>query len=156
MEKFLENLQEAEKIIKIADHMVYVTFPLVQDKILLLKILSELKIAISKCINSILQYEYLFKRIKLFSNPKQNFRNFQDKCAKRYNITKQEIDLIKELFEIIEKHKQSSFEFKKGDKIVIMTENFTPKSVALEDIKKFLVLGKNILKKTLENIKTQF
>ena len=70
MEKFLENLQEAENIIQTIDHMVYVTFPLIQDKKLLLKIILETKTAIANCINSILQYEYLYKRIRLYKEPK--------------------------------------------------------------------------------------
>ena len=70
MEKFLENLEKAEKIVQTTDHMIYVTFPLFKDKRLLLKILLEIKIAVSSCINSILQYEYLYKKISLYKDPK--------------------------------------------------------------------------------------
>jgi len=81
MEKFLEYIQEAEKIIQTVDHMVYITFPLIKDKRLLLKILLETKIAISNCINSILQHEYIYKRIVLYKNAKTNFRTFNEKCS---------------------------------------------------------------------------
>ncbi len=148
MDKFLENLEEAGKIISIADHMLYVTFPLIKDKNLLLKILSDTKIAISKCISSVLQYEYFYKRIKLCSDPKTNFRTFEEKCTKRYNITEQEIRLIAELFDVVEEHKKSSMEFMKNEKVVILSENLQQKIVPIEKVREFLALAKNILKKS--------
>lgn len=152
MEKFLEYLEEAEKIIRIEDHMVYVTFPLIKDKKLLLKILLETKKAIANCINSILQYEYLYKRIKLYKDTKTNFRTFQEKCVLRYKITKEEIKLILELFDAVEKHKESPFEFIKDEKIVILSENLKPKIITIEEIKEFLTLAKSVLKKTKSKI----
>ena len=152
MDKFLENLQEAEQKIKTADHMIYVTFPLIKDKKLLLKILIDTKIALSKCISSILQYEYLYKRIKLYNNPKTNFKTFEEKCAKKYNITEQEIKLILELFDFVEEQKKSSMEFIKNGKIVILSQSLQQKTITIERIKEFLTLAKNILKKIRETI----
>jgi len=152
MDKFLENLQEAGKIISTVDHMLYVTFPLIKDKKLLLKILLDTKIAISKCISSILQYEYLYKRIRLYNNPKTNFKTFEEKCAKRYNITEQEIRLIVELFDVVEEHKKSSMEFMKNKKIVILSQSLQQKIVTIEKAKEFLTLAKNILKKIKKTI----
>ena len=119
-----------------------------KDKRLLLKIILETKITVSKCINSILQYEYLYKRISLYKESKTNFRIFQEQCAPKYEITKQEIQLILELFDIVEKHKQSPFEFMRNEKVIILSENLNPKSLTIEDAKEFLLLAKNILRKT--------
>lgn len=148
MEKFLENLYEAEKSIHKIDHILYVTYPLVKDKRLILKTLVETKFAMARIINSILQYDYLFKRIKLHSSPKQNFKIFVNKCAPRYNITPLEIKLIMELFEIVEKHKNSPFEFRKDEKIVILSKDSTPKVIVLDNTKQFLSVAKKILEKT--------
>ncbi len=152
MAKFLENLQEAEKIIQIADHWTYVSFPLIKDKKLLLKTMIEVKKALQYCINSILQYEYLYKRIRLFKNPKTNFQTFERKCAKHYNISQDEVKLISELFDIVEKQKKSSMEFVKNNKIVILSENLETKTIPLEKIKEFLLLSKKILEKTKNKI----
>lgn len=152
MEKFLENLQDAENIIQTIDHMVYVTFPLIKDKKLLLKILLETKTAVANCINSILQYEYLYKRIKLYKDSKTNFRTFEERCAPRYKITKEEIKLIIELFDVAEKHKQSPFEFVRNEKVIILSENLEQKIITIEKTKEFLVLAKNILRKTGDKI----
>ena len=152
MEKFLEKLTEAEKIIKTTDHMVYTSFPMVKDKRLLLRVLSEIKSAITICITSILQYEYLYKRISLYKEPRTNFRIFKEKCAQKYGITKEEIKLILELFELAEKHERSPMEFSRKGKIIILSENSDPKIFSLDKSKEFLILAKSILKKTKEII----
>ena len=153
MEKFLENIIAAEKKIQTADHLIYITFPLIKDKRLLLKILQEIKNAAVNCISSILQYEYLYKRISLYKDSKSNFRTFIEKCTPRYQITKEEINLILELFDFIEKHKESPFEFIKDDKVVILSNGLKPKTLTVEKIKEFLILIKNILRKTREVFK---
>ncbi len=152
MEKFVQYLNEAKKIIQTADHMVYVTFPLIKEKKILLKVLLETKTAIANCINSILQYEYLFKRIPLYKEPEVNFKIFKDRCALRYKITKQEISLIDELFEIVKRQKESHFEFIKNNKIVILSESLEPKTITIEKVKEFLTLSKSILEKSQEAI----
>ena len=153
MEKFIENLITAEKTIKAADHMVYVTFPLINDKRLLFKILHEMKNAVALCINSILQYEYLYKRIKLYKDSRLNFKIFIEKCVPKYGITKEEMNLVLDLFDFVEKHKESPFEFVKDEKIVILSNGLRPKVMTLEKTKEFMMAAKSILKKTKEIIK---
>ncbi|MAG79144.1 hypothetical protein CMI40_02100 [Candidatus Pacearchaeota archaeon] len=152
MEKFLENLEKAEKIVQTTDHMIYVTFPLFKDKRLLLKILLEIKIAVSSCINSILQYEYLYKKISLYKDPKTNFRTFEEECAPRYKISKEDIRLILELFDLVKKHKESPFEFIRNEKIVILSEDLRTRTLTIEKIKRYLILTKDILRKTKQSI----
>ena len=153
MQKFLQNLQEAQKTIQLIDHMIYVTYPLIKDKKLLLKLLLETKSAITNCINSILQYEYLYKRIDLYKNAKTNFKIFIKKCCPYYKITQKEIDSIIELFELIEKHEQSTVEFLRNEKVVILSENLKTETITIEKIKEFFNLSKEIMKKTLAIIK---
>lgn len=152
MEKFIEYLQKAEKIIKTSDHLIYVSFPLVKEKRIILKTISEIEIAIKNCINSILQYEYIYKRIRLYQDPKKNFETFKDKCAPRYNITEKDIELIIELFEIVKKHKQSDFEFVKEEKVVILSKNLKQETITIEKTKKFLELAKDILEKAKRKV----
>ncbi len=152
MEKFLKNIENAEKSIKTVDHMIYVTFPLIKDKRILLKVIQEMQNAITNCIKSILQYEFVFKNIKLYKDPKSNFRTFIKKCAPKYNIQKEDVKKIFELFDIVEKHKQSPFEFIREEKIVILSEELKPKTLTIEKTKEFLILAKEILRKTKQRI----
>lgn len=146
MNKISENLNEAKKIILAADHLVYVSFSLIKDKKILLRTIEETKKAVSKIINAVLQYEYLYKRIKLSPDPKINFQIFQNKVAKRYNITNNDLKLILELFKTIEEHKKSTMEFLRGEKIVILAEkDQKPTIVDLEKAKEYVNLGKTLL-----------
>ena len=152
MEKFFENLEKSEKTIQTADHLLYVTYPLVRDKRLLLKILSEIKKGIASCMNAVLQYEYLYGRVKLSSDPKLNFKKFLEKCCPRYNISETDVKKILKIFEIIEKHKTSPMEFVKEDKIVILSENMNSEIITLEKVKEFLDSSKTVLKKAKDII----
>lgn len=152
MEKFFENLEKSEKTIQTAGRLLYVTYPLVKDKNLLLKILTEIKNGIASCINAILQYEYLYGRVRLSSNPKENFKTFVKKSCPRYNISETEIKRILRLFEVIEKHKESPLEFAKENKIVILSENMKIETITLEKVKEFLDSSKIILQKAKNTI----
>ena|SRR3990172_2747789 len=155
MEKFLQNLEEADRIIRTVDHLVYVTFPLVRDKRMLIKMLVETKNAVAMCINAILQRDYIYRKIRLYKDAKENFRTFEEKCAPRYNLTFAEISKIKNLFEIAEKHKKSPLEFVRKDKVVIMSDNFNTETITHEKVKDFVILAKNLLAKVENAIKTQ-
>ena len=159
MQKIAENLEDAIRMIKTADHLIYLSFPLLHDKRILLKSVSGIKEALNICINSILRQEYLTKKIRLYKDPKKNFKIFKDSCSKKYQITEQEIKQIIEIFEIVNHYKTSSMEFMKNEKVVILSSNMEKREITLENAKNFLFLTKNILKKTQENleinIKTQ-
>ena len=156
MEKFLENLIEAERNLRTLDHIVYITFPLIKDKRLLLKVIQETKEALTRCITAILQYEYMYKRINLYKDSGENLRTFKEKCAPRYRITTEEIRKIERLFDLAEKHKQSQFEFMRKDKLVVLSENMKPTTITLETVKEFLSLAKEIVKKSRQEIEKNF
>ena len=159
MNKEEESLEEAAGLVKTADHLIYLSFPLLQDKRILLKALVKIKESMNICISLILRYEYLNKRIRLYKDPKKNFKVFKDTCARKYEITNQEVNKIVELFEIAEHQEKSSMEFMKDNRVIILSEKMEKKEINLEKAKDFLLLTKNILKKTKENleinIKTQ-
>jgi len=90
MEEFEKNFQTAIKSLKIADHMTYVTYPLVTEQRLLLKIFDEIHKSVINCINTILNYEYLYKRIRIYKDNRDNLETFI-KCAKRYDLNNEQI-----------------------------------------------------------------
>lgn len=147
-EKFQENLKDAIKNLQIADHITYVTYPLVNEKRLLLKIFDEIYKSIINCINAILNYEYLYKRITIYKDNNENLQTFLNKCAKKYDLTNEQIKEIKEIIEINKKHKQSAMEFIKKEKIVILSDNLKTQTLDIQKIKEYLLLAKELLMKT--------
>ena len=148
MEKFQENIQQAIKNLQIADHMTYVTYPLVNEKRLLLKIFDEIYKSMINCINAILNYEYLYKRIRLYKENNDNLQTFMTKCAKNYGLTNEQIKKIKEIIELNKQHKQSAMEFVKRERIVILSDNLRTQTIDLQKIKEYLLLAKELLMKT--------
>lgn len=146
-EVYILSLEKAKKSLQMADHLTYMTFPLIRENRLLLKILDELSISIISTINAILQYEYTHKRIQLYKDAKENFQTFK-KLTGKYKISQEQLNKIIELLTIAEKHKKSPFEFAKNNKIVIMSDNLRTDTLTLEKIKSFLLETKDLLKKT--------
>jgi hypothetical protein len=152
-EKFIDSLNIATKLLQTADHLTYITFPLVKEKRLLLKILAELSNSLLNAINAILQYEYYWKRIQIYKDARENFRTFKN-IAKRYDISPEQLLKINEIINLAEKHKKSPFEFVRNDKIVIMSDTNQADYLTLEKIKSFLIEAKDILRKINLKIKT--
>lgn len=145
--KYLENLEKAIKDIKVADHMIYVTYPVIKDKRLLLKALEQVYSSVISTINAILQYDYLWKKIELSREATTNFETFLDKSAKNYDISQEEIAEIIELLSLVESHKKSPLEFLRKDKIVIMSDNLKTNTLDPDGLKKYLNLSKKLIEK---------
>lgn len=143
----LKNLEESQKTIKVCDHLVYVSYSLIKDKKILLKVVEELKKAILCGISASLQYEYLYNRINLVDNSKKNLETFIAKLAPKYSINPKDVKKTIELLELVEKHKKSAMEFQKDSKVIILSKNLSIESLSLEKTKEFLESGKNILRK---------
>lgn len=144
-------LEEARRLIKTADHMIYVTYPILKENRLLIRILEQLNNAIFNIVNAILKHEYNFKRIKIYNDVRTNLETLETKCAPRYGIPKENIEGIKHIFRLIEKHKTSPMEFVRQNKFIIMSDNLETENVTLDKLKFFLVIAKDTLKKA-ENI----
>ena len=156
MQKFLENLQEAEVILQAMDHLIYVTFPIVKDKKMLVKILEKTGEAAVLCINSILQYDYLFRRVRIFASKDENLRTFKEKCAPRYGLNPREVENLMKLLKIAEFHKKSPLEFTRENKIVILSENMGHEIITPEKVKEFVSAAKNLLSKAKFHMKTNY
>ena len=64
MEKFRNLVLEANKALKLADHMLYVTYPLIKDNKLLVCILENIDKSIKKAIDAFIRYDLIYKRIR--------------------------------------------------------------------------------------------
>lgn len=145
MQKIFENLKEVEKTILIIDHLAY--HPLINEKKVILKCLTEIKNAFSGLISVMLILDYTKHKIALYHDQKMNFRTFILKTSKNYDITQQELEEIIKIFRIFEAHKKSTMEFEKNGKIVILSENSEYESIDPEEIRKYLNTTKTILDK---------
>jgi hypothetical protein len=143
----LSDLEEAKRTLRIADHMIYITYPVLKENRLLVKVLEEVYKAVRKTVDTIMGYEYEHKRIKVYSDPKLNMDIFEQKCAVKYNLTPEEIIGIKQIIDLFESHKSSTMEFSRQNKFVIMAEDLRTDSITMLKLKAMLSIAKVIVRK---------
>lgn len=138
--EFQENLKESIRHLQIADHMAYVTYPLVNEKRLLLKIFEEINKSIMYSINSMIIYENL-----TLGNDEDFIKNFLSKYGKDYDLTNEKIKKIFEIIDLHKRYKESAMDFVRKDKIVIMSDSLKIQSLNISRIKEYLLLSKEII-----------
>lgn len=154
MEKFQEARERASKKLKVADHMITMTYPLVKDTRLLVSVMENLFLALTSSMASVLYYERLFKKIPPFHNNfDSKFNMFRAKIVPRYNINKEYVDMINEIKDIIVQHKKSPVEFSRKDKFVIASDTYNLKTISVDQIKKYIVQSKQFLIEMEEIVK---
>jgi len=146
-QKYLTSFKSAERALKVADHLAYVTYPLIKENKICLQIISELNIFSIYIINSILQYEYYFKNIQLYSNPKDNLETFRSQCVPKYGFSDNEIKVLFEVMRLAEAHKKSPMEFVKDMNVVIMTDSMRTEIMNIDKVKGFIRELKGFLEK---------
>ena len=149
----IELLGRAEKSLRTADHMIYITYPLIKENRLLRSVLEQLYGIADSIIKASLYYEHAYKRIQ--SPPTelwaQNFEVFRG-CSGSFALTDAELQPLQELFELAAKHKASSTEFIRKDRLVFMSSNARTESVSLEQLKGYLNMLKVVLQKTKNRV----
>ncbi len=139
MEKHLQYKEEARRYIKSADHILFKTFPLVNDPKLLLKIMDNVFLAITNTMAALLYYEKKNNRVPEF---KDNFESkldlFRRKCLLHYNFDANYINFILDVKDIIIKHRKSPVEFVKKDKFIICSNDYKMRSITADDVKNYL------------------
>ncbi len=159
MREISESLFEANRLIKTADHLAYVTYPLIKDNKLIMTITENLAEAMMKAVNALLYYDKYYKRI---SSLPVDFRSrleiFRTNCAPRYKINVNYLSLIKDLKELQEARKNASMEFVRKDQYVITENNFKMKTLTYQKVKDYVNLSKtfiNQINTILKNVQTQ-
>lgn len=141
-EEYVKSFEKAKDEMKTADHLAYVTYNIVKDNKIIPRIIDKTCLSLLYTINAILQREYLYKRITLYKDSKDNIETFK-KIHKRYNIDDYEFKKICEILEIAKKHKFSELEFSKNEKIVIVSgQEYI--ALSIDVAKEYILIVKNI------------
>ncbi len=139
MEDFQVERELAKKKIKVADHIISVTYPLVKDPKLLLGVLENTYSALIHSITSILEYERLFKRIPPFLDDEiSKINTYKMRISRKHNLDPSYITLVEGIKMIIREHKKSPIEFSRKDKFIICSDNYSMKAISIEQIKQYV------------------
>lgn len=148
VERHNELLNLAKKSIKTADHLTYMTYPLVKDLKIIIAITENIYSSIINAMEAVLQYDRYYKRINpLAENFDSRFQIFKEKCAPRYNFDRDDLSLIDELRTIVKHRTDSAMEFVRNDKLIICSPNFKMKTFNIDAIKQYLIKTKKFIAK---------
>ncbi|MFC1753999.1 hypothetical protein ACFL96_11515 [Thermoproteota archaeon] len=146
MEKYQEVKEKAEKSIKIADHMLTQTYPLVNDPRLLLTVLENIFLALTNSMGSLLYFERLYKKIPPFQeNFESKFNMFKMRIVEKYNIDKGQITFVGDIKNMIVSHKKSPMEFSRKGIFVICSEDYKMKTLTPDEIKNYVSRAKGFM-----------
>lgn len=160
MDDYLIKRDLSLRNLKIADHLINVTYPLVNDPKLFIAVLDHLFLSLVNSISALLYYELKYRRIPVFKD------NFQEKhdlfvrhCVKPYHISKDYIEFILNVKSLVLAHQKSSIEFIRKEKIVICNDKYSYKTLDAETLKGyidkariFVYLINNILHQDQKNL----
>ncbi|QQG38870.1 MAG: hypothetical protein HYS32_00155 [Candidatus Woesearchaeota archaeon] len=140
MEEHARLIKEAQRFFTAADHMTYMTYPVVNDPKLLVTISQNLFNALMHSAEALLYFERLYKRIPPYStNFMDKIEMLKNKCADRYNLPREAIQALVDLREILEEHQTSAIEIRKNDKFLIFNQDYQKmRALNLIKVKEFL------------------
>lgn len=157
MDTFKTLIYEANKSFNTADHLAYVTYNIVKDTKVISLISEHLLTSLTKGMDALLYIEREYKRISQYPDSFEIKLELFKKIIKRYGISKDYIEIIKELKEIKEYKQKGPVSFTKKDKLVMYSSNYRLKTVTLDKIKKHISQTKafiqllNIIQDQYEN-----
>lgn len=151
MQEVKDLVIEANKAFETADHLAFVTYPVINDTKLFALVAEQLHRALISGMNALLEYDEMYKRIPPLPDEFENrFEIFKDHVAKRYGIEREIILLIRDINDIVKKRKISPMEFSRRGNYVIATESYKLRILNLEKIKNFVSLTKLFINKINE------
>lgn len=152
----LKNLVlESNKHYRLADHITNVTYPLIKDSRLMLSMLDNIDKCVKYALDGFLYCEKMHDRISVFPEDLPTKLNvFSKTAAIRYNVNGFQI-LIREINEIVNKHKESPVEFIKDKRLYIYNKEYKARTLDIKDIKLYLLKVKPFIVQ-LNNIYRQY
>lgn len=155
MQHLKELIEGANLKIRVADHLAYMTYPMLKDPKLLMKIAENIGDAMKTAIEAVVYYDRLYKRIQPtgeeFTSKYYAFKNF---CAKRYNIPGEHLLAFEDLMKLLKDHKESPTSFIRDEGIIICTNRFqSMRKVSFDKVKNFLNTAKQFILKANQIVK---
>ena len=139
MEIVLGLVEKANKSFETADHLAYVTYPLLKETKLIMTVAENLYSAFICGMDAFLAYERMYKRIHELPNDfNSRFEIFKNKIVPRYGIDREQVLLISDLKRIIDYRRKSPVEFVRNDKLFICSDTYKMQTISYDKIKDYI------------------
>ena len=137
IEKYKLECHKSIRNIKIADHMLTVTYQLVNDPKLLIAVMENTFLAMTQAMAALLYYERLYKKIPPFyNNFESKFNMFKERCIKKHSLDPGYLLMMQNLKEFLVDHRKSPMEFSRGGQFVVCSDSYNMKTISITEMKK--------------------
>ena len=157
--QFSELLEQSKKEIKIADHLLHVTYAMVSEAKILLAVAGHVVNSARFSLEALLEFEKHWKRLDAyhpnFALEISIFRNKE--IEKRYSFDPKFYRLLQKLLEIHRFDKEALVRFKRGDKYILANGGYNLSVLDLESLKRYSGLTKKFVENItniIQNVKT--
>lgn len=141
-------IQQAKREIELADHLIYVTYPLIKEAKFLLSISEHVTRAAELALLALLTYEREYKRIDPFA---KNFAVmidvFHPEIERRYGFGSEHLHLLRKLAEFKQYNRESVMKFTRKDKYILTTQEYNMQVLDLSKVKRMCEATKKFIKK---------
>ncbi len=72
---------------------------------------------------------------------------FRNRCAEKYDIKQEDINIIREIKDIIVQHRKSPVEFAREDRFIICSDDYSMKTIRVDELKKMIISVKRFVEK---------
>lgn len=147
MEHFQFLRDKAAEKIQVADHMLFMTYPMVKDPKILLAVIENVYASLDFGMGAILHHEKLFKRVPPFQESFQSrLEVFRRLVVPNYNLNPGYVRLITDVRSVLSEHRKSPVSFVKNDKFVILSPSYNVKTIDIGLAKKYVFETKLFVK----------
>lgn len=148
IEKHAILLQQARKEIELADHLLYVTYPMIKDMKFLISISGHVSKAAFAAMEALLDFEHKYKRIEVFSrNHSMMISTYKQKVEQFYGFDPKFYSLLKKLNEIRKLGANVNVAFRRGERYVLANTDFKLTTIDYESIKRYNNIAKRFIEK---------
>ena len=153
MERYAQARENAVKQLSLADHVLTMTYPLVQDPKLLKLVMKNVYLAMESTVIMLLQYERNYKRVPVFNETFPSMIPLLGNVLERYRISRGYIGFLNEIQEMMDRQAESDVEFVRKDKFVFATKDYDLSTISTKEIKDYLAKAKLFMQEIMGVVK---
>jgi len=144
-------LKEAKQEISLADHISYMTLPMVRDKKVFHNLLNHIDKGVFFGIRAYLAKLNETKELRIVPRSEELIRRlFFESYSEKLMLSIEEIRQLKEINKLVQAHTHSQMDLKRGEEYIMILGNFKTVTVNENSVKKYLNSAKCFIK-ILEN-----
>ncbi|HLD02157.1 MAG TPA: hypothetical protein VJC07_00455 [Candidatus Nanoarchaeia archaeon] len=153
METVRSLAREANQLFVTADHLAYVTYPLVNDTKLLVVVVDNLHKSLFKGMQALVRYDKIYKRIPPIGDDFYSvFEAFKTRTGPRYNFSRDFTMLMIDMNNLLKERADSPIEFRRRDHFVIASQDYKLRAINLNKVKEYVTGTKHFIQRLNEVI----